>query len=76
MTHASGWQRLAEYASGIDADVAEAVLRAHDIPVARQGPEVGIFGPGFSGPTAHGVTLLVPADRMAEAIEALDTSTD
>ena len=72
MTDPSEWQRLAEYGAGVDADVAEAVLRAHDIPVLRRGPEVGIFGPGFAGPTAHGISLLVPANRLAEAKAALE----
>lgn len=60
----------------MEADVAEAVLRAHDIPVLRNGPEVGIFGPGFLGPTAHGVSLMVPADRLDEAQAALRTADD
>ncbi|HMS01887.1 MAG TPA: hypothetical protein PKE51_02885, partial [Gemmatimonadaceae bacterium] len=47
--------------------LAEAVLRAHDIPVLRKGPEAGIFGHGFAGVTAGGVELLVPEDRVADA---------
>jgi hypothetical protein len=72
MNETPEWRQLAEFGGGVDADVAEAVLRAHGIPVIRRGPEVGIFGPGFTGPTAHGVSLLVPADRLAEAQAALE----
>ena len=70
-TQRSGWERLAEFGAGYEADAAEAVLRAYDIPVLRRGSDVGIFGPGFGGPTAHGVTLLVPLDRLQEARGAL-----
>jgi hypothetical protein len=67
MSFYSDWQRLASFSAGYEADLAEAVLRAHEIPVLRKGPEVGIFGPGFAGPTARGVEILVPADRVEEA---------
>ncbi len=66
------WRRVAEFGAGYQADAAEAVLGAYDIPVLREGPEVGIFGPGFAGPTARGVALFVPADRHDEAKAALD----
>jgi hypothetical protein len=72
MTQPSEWRQLAEFGGSVEADVAEAVLRAQDIPVIRRGPEVGIFGPGFTGATAHGVSLFVPADRLAEAEAALE----
>jgi hypothetical protein len=66
------WRKVAEFGAGYEADAAEAVLAAYDIPVLRDGPEVGIFGPGFAGATAKGVTLHVPADRWDEAKAALD----
>lgn len=72
MTSRTEWRRVAEFGAGYEADAAEAVLGAYDIPVLREGPEVGIFGPGFAGPTARGVALLVPADRYDEAQAALD----
>ena len=61
------WQRVANFGAAYEADLAEAVLRAHDIPVLRKGPEAGIFGHGFAGVTAGGVELLVPEDRVADA---------
>ena len=67
MTRQTEWRRVAELGAGYQADAAEAVLGAYDIPVLREGPEVGIYGPGFAGATAHGVTLFVPADRHDEA---------
>jgi hypothetical protein len=71
MSESTQWRQLAEFGAGYEADAAEAVLGAYDIPVLRKGPEVGIFGAGFAGPTAHGVALFVPAARWDEATAAL-----
>ena len=72
MSESPRWRRLAEYAAGYEADIAAAILEAQGIPVLRQGPEVGIFGPGFAGPTARGVELLVPEEFLEEARAALE----
>ena len=72
MTSRTEWRRVAELGAGYQADAAEAVLGAYGIPVLREGPEVGIYGPGFAGATAHGVAIFVPADRYDEARAALD----
>jgi hypothetical protein len=71
MAISSQWLHVAAFGAGYEADFAETVLRAHDIPVLRRGPEIGIFGPGFAGATARGVELLVPAERLEEAQAAL-----
>lgn len=65
------WCPVTEFGAGYQADAAEAVLGAHDIPVLRRGGEVGIFGAGYAGATANGITLFVPADRLGEARAAL-----
>jgi hypothetical protein len=66
------WAQLAEYASGFEADIVRAQLESAEIPVIAKGPEIGIFGPGFSGPTSRGVRLFVPEERLEEARELLE----
>ena len=62
------WRVLATYASGFEADLAMAQLEAAEIPALRDGNDtVGIFGPGFQGATARGVTVRVPAAALDEA---------
>jgi len=62
------WRVLATYASGFEADLVMARLEAAEIPAARDNNDtVGIFGPGFQGPTSRGVTVRVPADALDEA---------
>ena len=64
----SEWRVLATYASGFEADLAMAQLEAADIPAVRDSNDtVGIFGPGFQGATARGVTVRVPARALADA---------
>ena len=58
----TGWRVLATYTSGFEADLAIAQLEAAEIPAIRDSNDtVGIFGPGFQGATARGVTVRVPA---------------
>jgi hypothetical protein len=67
-----GWRVLATYASGFDADVAMAQLETAKIPAMRTNNDgAGIFGPGFQGPTVHGVTVLVPAGALEDARAAV-----
>lgn len=69
---AHDWTPLVTLASGFEADITIALLEAHDIPAERDGNDtVGIFGPGFQGATARGVTVLVPARRLTEAQSVL-----
>jgi len=64
----SGWRVLATYASGFEADLAMAQLEAAEIPALRDDNDtVGIFGPGFQGATARGVTVRVPAAALEDA---------
>jgi hypothetical protein len=68
----SEWAVFATYASGFEADLAMALLEAADIPAIRDNNDtVGIFGPGFQGPTARGITVRVPAAALEAAHEAV-----
>jgi hypothetical protein len=67
------WRAVATYASGFEADFAIAQLEAAEIPAVRNSNDtVGIFGPGFQGATAHGVTVMVPAAVFEDARVALN----
>jgi len=69
----SGWSDVATYSSGFEADVAIAQLEAAGIRAVRDSNDtVGIFGPGFQGATARGVTVRVPTDSLDDARAALE----
>jgi hypothetical protein len=65
------WVRLAEYASGIEADMARATLAEAEVPVVVKGEQVGIFGAGFQGAQPGGITLFVPAGALDRARDLL-----
>jgi hypothetical protein len=66
------WRILATYASGFEADLAIAQLESAEIPAIRDNNDtVGLFGPGFQGASARGITIRVPADAFEEAREVL-----
>ncbi len=66
------WVKIANYPAGYEADLAIAILDAAGIPAVRRGNDiVGLFGPGFEGPTTRGVDVLVPAAAAADAREVL-----
>ncbi len=72
MGKASAWVKLATYSSALEADVAVSQLEAAEIPAISRGNDiVGIFGPGFQGPTAKGVDVLVPSAALDDARELL-----
>ncbi len=65
---ASGWSDVATFSSGFEADLAVAQLEAAGIRAVRDDNDtVGIFGAGFQGATARGVTVRVPAESLDEA---------
>lgn len=73
MGKASAWVKLATYSSALEADVIVAQLEAAEIPaIARGNDIVGIFGPGFQGPTAKGVDVLVPSAALEDARALLE----
>ena len=66
------WSVLATYASGFEADLAMAQLETAGIPAIRDNNDtVGIFGPGFQGATARGVTIRVPTATLEDARAAV-----
>lgn len=76
--HERSWVPVATYAAGYEADLAVARLDAAGISaVRRDNDTVGIFGPGFDGPSARGVTVLVASDAVGEAqrVLAVDAGT-
>lgn len=67
----SEWAVLKEYASRLEADLDLATLETENVPTIVRGPEVGIFGPGFSGSTSLGVSVFVPAAMLDFARELI-----
>lgn len=65
----SQWTRFRSYPSLVEAEFDRERLEAVGIPVLVKGPESGIFGPGFSGPSALGVELMVPKSQIGAAEE-------
>ncbi|HEX2168145.1 MAG TPA: DUF2007 domain-containing protein [Longimicrobiales bacterium] len=65
------WVPVREYAALVLAEMHQQMLEQSGIPVLLKGPLTGAFGPGFSGPTTQGVTLLVPDEHHATALELL-----
>jgi hypothetical protein len=64
----SEWIVIANFGSGLEADLAVEDLRGQRIPAQARGNDiVGIFGPGFQGTTARGVDVMVPAAFAEEA---------
>jgi hypothetical protein len=62
------WCEAVTVSSGFEADLAIARLEAAGIRAVRDDNDtVGIFGPGFQGPTARGVTVRVTAEVLDEA---------
>jgi hypothetical protein len=62
---------LKEYFGLGEADLDIGLLEGAGIPVLVKGPPTGIFGPGFAGPTADGVTVLVPEECLTAARQVL-----
>lgn len=75
MNH-SEWRVLATYASGFEADLALAQLETAEIPAIRDNNDtVGLFGPGFQGASARGITVRVPAEDLEDAKEVVGIPT-
>ncbi|MES2521148.1 MAG: DUF2007 domain-containing protein [Gemmatimonadota bacterium] len=68
------WVTVGSYPSGLEADIARAVLEAEGIPVFVQGNSPGIFGLAFQGTIAGGIELRVPSPELDRAMTLLDDS--
>lgn len=66
------WVPVASYAARYEVDIPLRVLENAGIPAVVRGEEAGIWGPGFTGPTSQGITLLVPKESVEEAQELLE----
>jgi hypothetical protein len=66
------WVRIANFASGWEADLAVARLQGERVPARAMGNDVtGIFGPGFQGANARGFWVEVPQPLAARALDLL-----
>jgi len=71
----SQWIKLANFPSGLEADIAVERLRAAGLHAEARGNDVvGIFGPGFQGSTPRGVDVFVPDSELADARDVLHTT--
>jgi hypothetical protein len=65
------WVLLREYGSGMEANLDLASLEIERVPTLVRGLEPGIFGPGFTGATPHGVRVYVPSALLDFARELI-----
>ena len=73
MTGGRSWVIAATYTTGFEADVAVVRLEREGITAVRRGNDiVGLFGPGFEGASAKGISVLVPSDQLEEARKVLE----
>lgn len=70
------WRRAAVFPAEAPAEIARQLLEGAGIPVAVLNDRTGIFGPGFAGASHLGITVMVPADRLEEAVELLEDVLD
>jgi hypothetical protein len=71
------WIAVASFAAHYEADIAVARLEAAGLlAIARGNDIVGLFGPGFGGPSSRGVDVLVPSDAVDAAREILSAPVD
>lgn len=68
------WVKVRTFSSGLDADLARAILESADILVEIRGQQPGIFGASFQGSVPGGLDLYVPRPEVNRALELLDTS--
>jgi hypothetical protein len=71
MSQSDRWIVLATFGARWEADLIVQALRAAKIPVLVDGPDAGLFGPGFSGGFSPGVSLKVPIEFGEHAREIL-----
>ncbi|MCC7053737.1 MAG: DUF2007 domain-containing protein [Gemmatimonadaceae bacterium] len=68
----SHWVSCRQFGNELEASIAVAILDASGIPaIVRSNDSVGLFGAGFQGFTAMGVSLMVPSAALEAARTAL-----
>ena len=67
------WVMLKSCATGLEADMLLTQLEQAGIPAWARTDNHGLFGPGFLGPSAQGVGVMVPAEAVEAAREIVDT---
>ena len=65
------FEEVARFPSRLEAEAIGHALDQYEIPFLVQSADVGMFGPGMTGWSPEGASLLVPADRVAEVHELL-----
>lgn len=68
------FKAVGNFASRLEAEAIGHALEQHSIPFIVQSEDVGIFGPGHTGRTPRGATLLVPekdVERVRELMSCL-----
>jgi hypothetical protein len=69
--------KVANFASGLEADMAVETLRSQGIPAQSRGNDiVGVVGPGFQGVTGRGVDVVVPSTVISKARDILGVDED
>jgi hypothetical protein len=71
MSDDAQWVRIRSFNSTFEAEQAQMVLAAEDIPALIQGNSVGMFGAGFQGMVVGGISLSVPSPVVEDAEELL-----
>jgi hypothetical protein len=66
------WIKLANYPSGLEADMVAERLRGAGLHSRVQGNDVGIVGAGFQGVTARGFDVFVLDRELSRARTLLD----
>jgi hypothetical protein len=61
------WEAVATFGTVLEADFAVATLQEAGIPARVHGAHMGIWGPGYQGPSMYGAGVMVPRHRADEA---------
>jgi len=65
------FKEVGNFASRLEAETIGHALEQHSIPFLVQSEDVGIFGPGHSGRTPRGATLLVSEEDVERVHELM-----
>ncbi|HEX6938765.1 MAG TPA: DUF2007 domain-containing protein [Longimicrobiales bacterium] len=76
MGDAPHWTEIAAFAAIYEAEMAAEMLKQAGIPAVTRAESSGIFGPGYAGTVTGGARVLVPADRVEDAREVLESAAE